>query len=165
MDTRAQHPWLALFDAEAPAEIEPEHRNGAQMFAAAVRGAGDRPAIRYFDSVLTWRDVDALSDALAVALGELGVVRGERVAVYLQNVPQFVLATVATWKLGAIVVPVNPMYRERELEELLVDSGAVALVALESLYGAVAAAVVERTPVRAVVTTSELDFLDGAVPE
>jgi long-chain acyl-CoA synthetase len=135
------------------------------MFAAAVRGAGDRPAIRYFDSVLTWRDVDALSDALAVALGELGVVRGERVAVYLQNVPQFVLATVATWKLGAIVVPVNPMYRERELEELLVDSGAVALVALESLYGAVAAAVVERTPVRAVVTTSELDFLDGAVPE
>ncbi|MEA2227713.1 MAG: long-chain acyl-CoA synthetase [Solirubrobacteraceae bacterium] len=165
MDTRAQHPWLELFDAEAPAGIEPEHRNAAEMFAAAVRGGGNRPAIRYFDAALTWREVDDLTDALAVALGELGVVRGERVAVYLQNVPQFVLATVATWKLGAIVVPVNPMYRERELEEVLVDSGAVVLVALEGLYGDVAAAVVERTPVRAVVTTSELDLLDGAVPE
>ncbi|MEA2289208.1 MAG: long-chain acyl-CoA synthetase [Solirubrobacteraceae bacterium] len=159
-----RRPWLALYDAGAPAEIVPEHESALEMFSAAVRRAGGRPAIRYFDATLTWDEVDGLTDALAVGLAELGVGRGDRVAVDLQSVPQFVLAMVATWKAGAIMVPVNPMYRERELRELLVDSGATVLIALESLYGDVGAAAAAGTAVRAVVTTSELDLLDGPVP-
>ena len=73
------------------------------------------------------------SDALAVALGELGVAPGDRVAVQLQNMPQFLIALAAAWKAGAAVVPVNPMLTPRERAVLLEDSGARVLIALEAL--------------------------------
>jgi long-chain acyl-CoA synthetase len=158
-------PWCALYEPGLPSDLDPEFASALEMFESAVRRAGERPAIRYFDAALTWSEADRLTDALAVGLAELGVGHGDRVAVYLQNVPQFVLATVAAWKAGAVMVPVNPMYRARELEEILRDSGAVALIALESLYADVAGSVVGNTGVRAVITTSELDLLgDGPVP-
>jgi long-chain acyl-CoA synthetase len=164
MSTRADRPWLALYDAAAPAEIEPDHPSALHMFDRAVQRAAGRPAIRYFDAELTWADVDRLSGALAVGLRELGIATGDRVALYLQNVPQFVVAMVATWKAGAILVPVNPMYKARELAVILEDSGATGLVALESLYGDVAAGVVGDTAVRAVVTTSPLDLAGDEPP-
>jgi long-chain acyl-CoA synthetase len=159
MTTHTDRPWLALYDDGTPAEIEREYESALDMFEASVRRAGERTAIRYFDSPLTWAELDRMSDALAVGLSRLGVRPGDRVGVYLQNVPQFVIAMVATWKAGAIMVSVNPMYRARELEEILEDSGATVLVALDSLYGEVAADVVPRTAVQAVVTTSPLDLL------
>jgi len=159
MSTTADRPWLALYDEGTPAEIEREYDSALEMFAASARRAADRTAIRYFDSALTWSEVDRMSDALAVGLAGLGVKPGDRVGVYLQNVPQFVIAMVATWKAGAIMVSINPMYKRRELAEILDDSGATALIALDSLYGDVAADVVPDTDVTAVVTTSPLDLL------
>jgi long-chain acyl-CoA synthetase len=134
------------------------------MFDRAARRAADRPAIRYFATELTWADVDRLAGALAVGLRAQGIAPGDRVAVYLQNVPQFLIAMVATWKAGAIMVSVNPMYKARELEEILKDSGARGLIALESLYGDVAAGVVGATDVCATVTTSPLDLTDDGDP-
>src|SRR4051794_1323437 len=131
------------------------------MFRAAVGRAGDRPLVRYFDAALTASDLDRMSDGLAVGLRDLGVEPGDRVAVYLQNVPQFVLTLLAAWKLGAIMVSINPMLKDRELELILTDSGATTLVCLESLYADVASRVVPNTDVRSVVTASELEFVDG----
>jgi long-chain acyl-CoA synthetase len=160
MPTTAERPWLALYDDASPPDIAPDHPTALAMFDAAVARAGDRTAIRYFDAELTWAEVDRLSGALAAGLADLGVRPGDRVGVYLQNVPQFVIAMVAAWKAGAIAVSINPMYKRRELQEILADSGATALVALESLYGDVAKDVVADTDVSVVVTTSPLDFLD-----
>ena len=56
-----------------------------------------------------------MSDALAVALQQRGVEAGDRIAMYLQNIPQVLIAVLAVWKCGAVVVPCNPMLREREL--------------------------------------------------
>jgi long-chain acyl-CoA synthetase len=151
---------MSLYDTGVPEKIECEHENGLAMFRASVASAPDRDLIRYFDMALTTSQVDALSDALATALADVGVQREDRIALYLQNVPQFVISLIASWKLGAIVVPCNPMLRERELTKVLNDCTATTLVALESLYADTAAAVVAQTAVRAVLTTSELDFLD-----
>jgi long-chain acyl-CoA synthetase len=148
-----ERPWLALYDEGRPAELELEHRTGLELFANAVRCAPDRTAVHYFGSTLTWAQAGDASDALAVALGELGVGPGDRVAVQLQNMPQFLLALAATWKAGAAVVPVNPMLKGRERAVVLSDSGARGLIVLESLAG-------EDAAVEHVVTTSELDFLE-----
>ena len=78
--------------------------------------------------------------------------------------PQLLLAVLATWKAGGIVVSANPMWEERELEFVLSDSGATALVTLESLWREVAVGVVPRTQVRTVVTTSPLDLAGHGTP-
>lgn len=153
-----ERPWLARYDPDQPTDIEPEHPDALALFRAAVDRKPDGDAIRYFDGRIDYRELDALSDAFAAGLLADGFTRGERVALYLQNVPQFLIALVGTWKAGGIVVSINPMNRERELELLLRDSGAVVLVCLQSLHRDVAATVLARTDVRTVLTTCELEY-------
>ena len=159
MSVYDEKPWLSLYDQGQPAEIALEFTDALSMFRASVSRNPDGDIIRYFGGRITARELDELSDAFAVALAALGVQAGDRVAVYVQNVPQFVIAVLAAWKAGGIAVPVNPMNRARELDAVLRDSGARVLVCLEGLYRDVARAVIEDGGLEtAVVTTSELDY-------
>ena len=159
MSVYDEKPWLSLYDQGQPAEIALEFTDALSMFRASVSRNPDGDIIRYFGGRITARELDELSDAFAVALADLGVRAGDRVAVYVQNVPQFVIAMLAAWKAGGIAVPVNPMNRARELDAVLRDSGARVLVCLEGLYRDVARAVIEDGGLEtAVVTTSELDY-------
>jgi long-chain acyl-CoA synthetase len=163
---QADAPWLARYDPGMPHHIEPEFDNALAMFKAAAKNYPTRPCLLYFDRTLSMGDVDAATDALAAGLVDLGFKPGDRLAVYLQNVPQFVLAMLATWKAGGTMVSINPMNKARELEYLLADSEATMLVTLDSLYNETAAGVVAsgRTKVREVITTSELDYLGDERP-
>jgi long-chain acyl-CoA synthetase len=98
------------------------------VFRHAVAGAREGEAIRYFDGSLTYGDVDELSDAFAVWLAEAGVMRGDRVGIVLQNVPHFLIAVAAAWKLGAIPVPGNPMYKAGELSRIFGDYGPTVVI-------------------------------------
>ena len=158
MSVYDERPWLARYAPGQPADIDVEYDTALAMFAATVARSPGGDAIRYFDGRISFSELDALTDAFAAGLAEQGVGKGDRVALYLQNVPQFVIAQIGTWKAGGVAVAVNPMNRERELEVLLADSGARVLVCLESLYRDVASSVVPRTGVQTVVTTSELEY-------
>ena len=163
-DTAAARPWLALYPPWVPAGITPAFRNATEMFLASARRNGAAPALHYFDRTLTFGELDELSTALAYALQRRGLKRGDRVAAYLQNVPQFPITMLATWKGGGIFVPLSPMLKERELRYHLVDAGARFIVSLESLYPAVDR-VRSDTSLDHVITTSELEFLDpGDIP-
>jgi len=151
-------PWLALYDEGMPAAIDIDYANALDMFKASVVRSPAAPLIHYLDSTLSVSEVDELSDSLACGLLANGVRAGDRVAVYLQNIPQFLIGMLAIWKAGAIMVSINPMYRGREVESQLKDSGAVCLICLESLYREVAAEVIGDTSVKSVITTSELDL-------
>lgn len=150
-------PWLPLYDERQPAEIAAEYPNLRAMWAAAVERAPDQPAIRYFDGVLTVAELDAASDALAAGLQDLGFGIGDRIVLFLQNNPAFVLGMLAAWKAGGIAVAANPMYKNRELGHLVRDSGATLLLCLDELYE-VAASAVAGSDVRTVVTCSARDF-------
>jgi long-chain acyl-CoA synthetase len=152
-----EKPWLALYDADMPPVIEREYDSALEMFQASVRRAPNAAIIRYFDATMTLSQLDEHSDAFAVALSQFGVAKGDRLAVVLQNIPQFIIATVAAWKLGAVVVPINPMYLEREMSTVLADSGAIGVICLESGAELVRAAMTD-TEVRTIITTSELQF-------
>lgn len=154
-----ERPWLAHYTPDQRPDVEVEFDDALAMARATMSSRGSSPALRYFDGGLSWAQVDEQSTALAAGLLAHGFARGDRLAVYLQNVPQFVVAMVATWKAGGIMVSVNPMSRERELRYQLTDSGAKVLLCLESLWESVGRGVVGSgdTDVTLVLTTSELE--------
>jgi long-chain acyl-CoA synthetase len=155
-----ERPWLSLYAGGRPHEIELEHGSILAAFGQTAASYPDKPAIVYFDTAISFRELDLLSDALAAGLAEHGFKPGDRLGIYLQNVPQFVIAVLATWKAGGVVVSISPMLKHKELSAQLADSGASALVTFESLWGEVARDVVGDTDVRIAITTSELEFLD-----
>ena len=158
MVTYADRPWLARYEAGQPTDLPLEFENALDMFRASVSRNPGGVALRYFDGALTLTELDARSDAFASAILAQGFRAGDRVGLFLQNVPQFVVALVGTWKAGGIAVPINPMNKARELGALLADSGATVLVCLESLYRGVVPEALRGTSVRTVITTSELEY-------
>jgi len=151
---------LARYSDGLPADIETEYGTLLELFRASVARAPDTEAIRYFDGVLTLAELDSASDALAVGLVAQGFQPGDRLAVYVQNNPAFVVGLLGAWKAGGAAVAINPMNKARELTYLLTDSGATALLCLEELYESVAKGVIETgdTQVRSVITASPLDW-------
>ncbi|ATQ30206.1 acyl-CoA synthetase [Rhodococcus ruber] len=129
------------------------------VFRSTVATGPDNIAIAYFDGTISFRELDIRSDALALALVEGGFAPGDRLAIYTQNNPAFVVGLIAAWKAGGIAVLINPMNKAREVTYLLTDSGATALLSLDDLYATVAREVVNsgQTAVTQVVVTSSRD--------
>ncbi|MFW6056086.1 MAG: class I adenylate-forming enzyme family protein [Chloroflexota bacterium] len=162
-DSAGKHPWFNLHPAGYPLECTAWEPTGLAAFRASVRRGPDRPAIHYFDTTLTFGDVDRASDSLAAALYDAGIRMGDRVIVQLQNIPAFPISVFAAWKLGAAVVPLNPMYRQRELSFYCTDSGARAFITMDSSVQEVVEAA-RATDVRFLVAASGLDYLDASQP-
>ncbi len=113
-----QQPWHQFYE-NSPNSWQPSHADALTAFRAAAQSG--RGGISYFGRRLTFAQIDAASERLAGWAAAQGVTRGARVAIVLQNVPAFVIAAVATWKLGAIPVPGNPGYRAAELSRVFAD--------------------------------------------
>jgi long-chain acyl-CoA synthetase len=159
LTTYTGRPWTKLYSDGRPADITPDHSTMLDLFSASVTRAPDNIAIKYFEGVLTLADLDARSDSLAVALVDNGFAAGDRLGVYVQNNPAFVIALLASWKAGGAAVLINPMNKGREVTYLLIDSGASVLLCLDDLYESVAKEVIAtgETAVRTVITCSPLD--------
>ena len=157
--TYESRPWLKNYPKWVPKDLEITDATAISDFKAAAARRPEAPAVYYFDHVITYGDIDGFSDRLAAAFADLGLNRGDRLIVDLQNVPQFLIATYAAWKLGAIVVPVNPMYKERELLYFCKDSGAKLFFTLDEIAAALDLAFLKETSITTVITSSALDLL------
>lgn len=125
-----------------------------------------RTCIHYQGRDMTYTEVDVLSSRFASALVGLGLKKGDRVAVFLPNIPQFVIAYFGILKAGGIVVTCSPLYKERELEHQLRDSGSrIVIAARDVVAGNDLYASLEgcrgRLELEHVVTTSVTDYLPG----
>jgi long-chain acyl-CoA synthetase len=158
-------PWLERYADYVPKELPLPTKSMVDLFEESAERAPDRDAVRYFDESISYGELNGLADSFATLLASQGVEKGDRIAIYTQNNPQFLLAQYGAWKRGATVLPVNPMLKQKELDYHLNDSGAKVLVCLESLYESVAQEVVPDTAVEHVLTTSELDFLPEGAAE
>ncbi|HUF13713.1 MAG TPA: AMP-binding protein [Longimicrobiales bacterium] len=107
----------------------------AQALEEQAAAQPDRTFLVYGERKLTYRQVESQARAMAAALHELGIERGDRVAVTLPNWPEFVVSAFAAAKLGAIVVPLNPRYTVPELKYMLRHSEAAAVVCAERFAG------------------------------
>jgi fatty-acyl-CoA synthase len=94
----------------------------------------DKNAVVYYDTAITYRELKRDVDALAGYLERLGVKKGDRVLLYMQNSPQFVITYYAILRANAIVVPINPMNRQAELEYYIEDTGAQVAVCAQDIF-------------------------------
>jgi long-chain acyl-CoA synthetase len=131
-------------------------RGPATLLEAFDAGAPDDVVLVFRGRDLTRAEVAELSRSLAVALSERHVGPGDHVAVLLQNDPQFVVALLATWRLGATAVSISPLNRAREVSHLLALSGACALIADDVIWGELGPDLDAAPP--CVITTSPLDL-------
>jgi long-chain acyl-CoA synthetase len=129
-----------------------------QTFRARATAAPDAPALIYFDTVISAAQLDTESDALAAALADNGFGIGDRLAIYTQNMPQYIISLLAAWKLGGAVVPINPMLTAPEVVKLLADATPRVLVALDELHTAALAEALRGSSVERTITTSALDW-------
>jgi long-chain acyl-CoA synthetase len=118
----------------------------------------EKAAVIFYGREITYRELNEASDRFANYLLQQGVKKGDRVGLFLFNCPQYYIAHYGSWKIGAIIAPCSPMFKEMELEYELNDAGVETLVTLDILYS-VAAKILEKTSVKRVITTSFHDFL------
>jgi long-chain acyl-CoA synthetase len=152
-------PWVKLYSDWIPRDLETTRDTALDDFRTSAARRSNTPAVYYFDQAISYGEIDRLSDSLGAAFYDLGLEEGDRIVLDLQNVPQFLIALYATWKLGAIVVPLNPMYKEKELTYFCQDSRAKIFFTLEEVARDLDLSFLKETSVEKVVTTSPLDLL------
>ena len=151
--------WLKQYPAGVPAEIDVgQYPSLVALLDDSFRRYADRLAYKFIGKSITFRQVDQASIAFAAWLQAQGLVKGERVAVMMPNVPQYPVVVAAILRAGLVVVNVNPLYTPRELEYQLKDSGAKAIVVLEN-FAHVLAQVMAAVPSKKVVIASMGDML------
>src|SRR5206468_1166574 len=142
-----------------PATLAPyPQRTLLDYLTEAARSSGDRTALLFKGKTITYAQLERDSDAFAAALTANGVGRGDRVAICLPNCPQFFIAELAAWKLGAIACPFNPTYTEREIEDALVTTGATTVVVLNRFYEKVKE-IQRATSVQRIIVTNIKEYL------
>ncbi len=129
------------------------------LYASARRYPG-KAAIHYYGADLSYERLDAEVCALAGYLQLCGVKKGDRVLLYTQNSPQFVIAYYAILRADAAVVPVNPMNRSEELRHYVVDSGATVVLAAQELWPQVEP-LLASTGLRQCILATYSDYIDA----
>ncbi len=149
-------PWLKFYQAGVPPSVVIEARPVFQLFDDASAQWPRRDALIFYGRGITYRELREAVDRLACALADLGVKKGDRVALYLVNSPQFVIAYFAALKCGAAVTSISPLYTSHEVRYQLEDSGARVVVCQDLLYEKVEKC---GAPLDAVIVTSVGEYL------
>ncbi|EKN70964.1 long-chain fatty-acid-CoA ligase [Neobacillus bataviensis LMG 21833] len=127
-----------------------------------MQNAIDTPqkkAYSFYGRDVSWQELNESIGRFAQFLASKGVEKGDRIALFMQNCPQYIIAHYGIQRLGGIVVPLNPMYKESELEYLINEASVKAVVAGEELQALIGAVRPKTASVEFVVTTNYADYL------
>jgi long-chain acyl-CoA synthetase len=134
IDAYLAKPWLKFYQKGVSATVDVPLKSVPQMFDEATERAPGRTAVVFYGREISYRELRETTDRLACALAKLGVKKGDRVALYLLNSPQFIIAYFAALKCGATVTPISPVYTSHEVRYQLEDSGAKGIICQDILY-------------------------------
>ena len=152
-------PWTRHYDPEIPSSLAPYPAKTLVDFVRETARAKPRDPAVYFKGItLSNGELDRLSDAFAASLLAAGFHKGDRVALVLPNCPQFLIAELGAWKIGATVLPLNPLYTASELRDPLVSAGVRLVVTLTPFYKRLKE-IQGDTAVEQIVATSIKEYL------
>ena len=136
----SERPWLAHYDEGVPKHIvfpkEPLHH----FLEQSAKKYPDNPCTIFKGAVITYKEMDEISDRLAAALAYMGVKKGDRVGIFMPNTPQFVMAYFGILKAGGVVVATNPLYTPAEIERQASDAGIEVMFVMTNFYKTIKAA-------------------------
>ncbi len=149
-------PWLSHYPKGVPPEIEIPRESVPEMLDSAIAKYSSKEALIFYGKTITYGELGKLVDQFATALADLGVAKGDTVALHLLNCPQYVIAYFAALKLGAMVTPISPVYTSQEVKHQLTDSRAKTVICQDILYDNVEQSGV---PVDTVIVTGVSEYL------
>jgi long-chain acyl-CoA synthetase len=158
--------WLQSYPKGVAADIDvAAYSSLVALMEASFQKYADRVAYSFMGKDVSYAETDKLSQAFAAYLQGLGLVKGDRVAIMMPNVPQYPVAVAGILRAGFVVVNVNPLYTPRELQHQLKDSGAKAIVIIEN-FATTLEKCISATPVKHVVLCAmgdQLGLLKGTM--
>ena len=154
-----QKTWLSQYPAGVPADIDvDQYASLVELLDESFKKYAGLMAYKFMGKSISYAQVDDASRALAAYLQSQGLVKGDRVAIMMPNVPQYPVAVAAILRAGFVIVNVNPLYTPRELEHQLKDSGAKLILILEN-FAATLQAVLPSVPTKKIIVTALGDML------
>jgi long-chain acyl-CoA synthetase len=155
-----ERPWLKFYEEGVPHHMDYPRIPLYQVLEDTAKDFPDRDGVIFQGKRIPYGDLAGWARNLASGLHQMGIEKGQRVAIMLPNCPQYIVAYFAILRLGAVVVNVNPMYVERELEFQLRDAGAQTIVAARDLLPRLKA-VKEKIPLKSMILTDLDEHVRG----
>ena len=126
--------WLKSYDPAVPPEVAYDGSTIPSLLEKSITSFSAQNAVDFFGFTLTYAALWEAVQQCSRVLHSIGIARGDRIALFLPNSPHFIIVYYAALRLGAVIVPTNPLYSEKELEFQIKDSGAETLVTLDVLW-------------------------------
>ncbi len=150
--------WHKSYAPQVPPSIDYEHITLGEALRKTGKDHKDTTALIMMGKKISYQELDNLVDRFGAALADLGVEKGDHVAIILPNIPQVVIASYAVFRLGAVVVTHNPLYTESELEHQLNDSGCKVAICLDLLVPRIQK-LQDTTKVKTIISCHIRDYL------
>jgi long-chain acyl-CoA synthetase len=127
-------PWLKYYPEGVPEQIDIPEQSVPEIFDEVTEKYGNKIALIFYGKKITYSALREMVDRFATALTDLGISKGDTVALFLLNCPQYVISYFAALKIGAKVTPISPVYTSKEVKHQLEDSDAETIVCQDILY-------------------------------
>ncbi len=133
-DIYEARPWLKFYAKGVPADVVIPEKSVVQTIDETTEKFKDKTAVIFYGQKISYRELRDQIDRFATALCDLGVKKGDKVALLLLNSPQFIIAYFGALKAGAIVTAISPVYVSPEIKHQILDSGATTIVCQDILW-------------------------------
>ncbi|MCJ7515440.1 MAG: AMP-binding protein [Dehalococcoidia bacterium] len=153
-----KRPWLKFYPKEVPPDVKIPEKSAVETFDEATDKWKDRTALVFYGRKISYRELRDHVDRFATAMQDLGVKKGDRVALLLLNSPQFIIAYFGALKAGAVLTAISPVYVSPEIKHQIEDSGARIIICQDILYENVQRADVKLDKI---ILTSIGEYLPG----
>jgi len=162
MQTETAQPWLAFYEQLGINAPEFEDRPIGSYIEEHASKRPEAPALAYFDTVLSYAELNTASNQLANAFTALGLTREDVIGLHMPNIPQYVISVIALSKIGAIGTGLSPLLAPPELAHQIEDGQVKAVISLSDLSGALAKMPKVPASLKTVIVTGPADFLTRA---
>ena len=146
-------PWFANYDKGVPKTIDYPKKPLYHFLEESAEKYPDKPCTIFKGAIITYKEMNEITDRMAAALADLGVKKGDRVGIFMPNTPQFVMAYFGILKAGGVVVATNPLYTASEIEYQASDAGIEVMFVMTNFYKTIKAAQ-PKTKIKKLIVTN-----------